>query len=69
MYYSIFFNAEKLEACKLLKSLMDEIVKDCNMARQLQKQTMELMKSVDGKKNCLENILNDQVNYMFSSHR
>ena len=48
--YLCYYNAEKLEACKLLKSLMDEIVKDCNMARQLQKQTMELMKSVDGKK-------------------
>ena len=50
MYYSIFFNAEKLEVCKILKSLMDEIVKDCNMAMQLQKQRMQVIKSIDRKK-------------------
>lgn len=51
MYY--FFNAEKLEVCKILKSLMDEIVKDCNMAMQLQKQRMQVIKSIYRKKKLL----------------
>ena len=55
MYYSIFFNAEKLEVCKILKSLMDEIVKDCNMAMQLQKQRMQVIKSIVRKKKLLRN--------------
>ena len=35
---------------------MDEIVKDCNMARELQKQMKELIKSVNRKEALIEKI-------------
>ncbi|PWA53726.1 hypothetical protein CTI12_AA442230 [Artemisia annua] len=47
---------EKREAYEFINSLMDEIVKDCNMARELQKQMKELMKSINRKEALIEKI-------------
>ena len=51
-----YYYAEKREAYEFINSLMDEIVKDCNMARELQKQMKELMKSVNRKEALIEKI-------------
>lgn len=51
-----YYYAEKREAYEFINSLMDEIVKDCNMARELQKQMKELMKSINRKEALIEKI-------------
>ena len=51
-----YYYAKKREAYEFINSLMDEIVKDCNMARELQKQMKELMKSVNRKEALIEKI-------------
>lgn len=55
-WHICYYYAEKLEAYQFVNSLMDEIAKDCNMARQLQKQMKEVMKSVDRTQELVEKI-------------